>query len=181
MPTMDNVFQGKDERTFIFIDGPNNHSAARALGHQVDFKKLLVAVCARARLIRAYYYTTIPNTDEYKSIKPLIDWLDYNGYQVVTKPSKELETADGRRRFKSNLDIELTVGALQHAIKGHMDHMLLFSGNGDYRPLVEAVQMAGVRVTVISALQTSPPVVADELRRTADFFLDLEDMDIFRP
>jgi uncharacterized LabA/DUF88 family protein len=108
---------------------------------------------------------------EYSSIRPLIDWLDYNGYRVVTKPTKEFTDSMGRRKLKGNMDIELAIDAME--LSAHFDHMVLFSGDGDFRSLVEAVQRRGRKVTVVSTVQTQPAMVADELRRQADFFLDL--------
>jgi uncharacterized LabA/DUF88 family protein len=122
-------------------------------------------------LIRAFYYTALVEDQEYSSIRPLIDWLDYNGYAVVTKPTKEFVDSLGRRKVKGNMDIELAVDAMEMA--GHIDQMVLFSGDGDFRSLVEAVQRRGVRVSVVSTITTQPPMVADELRRQADEFLDL--------
>jgi uncharacterized LabA/DUF88 family protein len=104
----------------------------------------------------------------------LIDWLDYNGYTVVTKATKEFVDQTGRRKVKGNMDIELAVNAME--IAGHIDHMVLFSGDGDFRSLVEAVQRRGVRVTVASTVTTQPPMVADELRRQADVFLDIAEL-----
>ena len=111
---------------------------------------------------------------EYSSIRPLIDWLDYNGYTVVTKATKEFVDQTGRRKVKGNMDIELAVDAME--IAPHIDHMVLFSGDGDFRSLVEAVQRRGVRVTVVSTISTQPPMVADELRRQADSFLDIVEL-----
>ena len=108
---------------------------------------------------------------EYSSIRPLIDWLDYNGYTVVTKATKEFVDQTGRRKVKGNMDIELAVDAME--IAHTIDHMVLFSGDGDFRSLVEAVQRKGVKVTVVSTVSTQPPMVADELRRQADVFLDI--------
>ena len=111
---------------------------------------------------------------EYSSIRPLIDWLDYNGYSVVTKATKEFVDQTGRRKVKGNMDIELAVDAME--IAEHIDQMVLFSGDGDFRSLVEAMQRRGVRVTVVSTISTQPPMVADELRRQADVFLDIVEL-----
>jgi uncharacterized LabA/DUF88 family protein len=97
--------------------------------------------------------------------------LDYNGYTVVTKANKEFVDASGRRKVKGNVDIELAVDAMELA--EHIDQMVLFSGDGDFRCLVEAVQRRGVRVTVISTIASQPPMIADQLRRQADVFTDL--------
>jgi uncharacterized LabA/DUF88 family protein len=126
---------------------------------------------SRGRFIRAFYYTALVEDQEYSSIRPLVDWLDYNGYSVVTKPTKEFVDSTGRRKVKGNMDIELAVNAMEMA--PHIDHMVLFSGDGDFRSLVEAIQRRGVRVSVVSTVQTQPAMVADELRRQADEFMDL--------
>jgi uncharacterized LabA/DUF88 family protein len=159
------------ERTALFIDGANLYATAKSLGFDIDYKRLLREFQGKGRLIRAFYYTALIEDQEYSSIRPLIDWLDYNGYAVVTKPTKEFVDSLGRRKVKGNMDIELAVDAMEMA--GHIDHMVLFSGDGDFRSLVEAVQRRGVRVTVISTISSQPPMIADELRRQADVFTDL--------
>src|SRR5215471_10472685 len=159
------------ERIAIFIDGANLYSAARGLGFDIDYKRLLDVFRTKGRLIRAFYYTALAEDQEYSSIRPLIDWLDYNGYTMVTKPTKEFTDAAGRRKIKGNMDIELAVDAMELA--EHLDHIVLFSGDGDFRSLVEALQHKGKRVSVVSTLATTPPMVADELRRQADQFIDL--------
>jgi uncharacterized LabA/DUF88 family protein len=121
--------------------------------------------------VRAFYYTALVEDQEYSSIRPLIDWLDYNGYRVVTKPTKEFVDSTGRRKVKGNMDIELAIDALE--LSPYIDHMVLFSGDGDFRSLVEAMQRRGVRVSVVSTISTQPPMVADELRRQADEFIDI--------
>ena len=159
------------ERTALFIDGANLYATAKTLGFDVDYKKLLREFQTKGRLIRAFYYTALVEDQEYSSIRPLLDWLDYNGYAVVTKPTKEFVDSLGRRKIKGNMDIELAVDAMEMA--ENLDHMVLFSGDGDFRSLVEAVQRRGVRVSVVSTITTQPPMVADELRRQADEFIDL--------
>jgi uncharacterized LabA/DUF88 family protein len=162
------------EKTALFIDGANLYATAKSLGFDIDYKRLLKEFQTRGRLIRAFYYTALVEDQEYSSIRPLIDWLDYNGYSVVTKPTKEFVDSMGRRKVKGNMDIELAVNAMEMA--EHIDHMVLFSGDGDFRSLVEAVQRKGVRVSVVSTVTTQPPMVADELRRQADEFVDLAHM-----
>jgi uncharacterized LabA/DUF88 family protein len=132
---------------------------------------LLKEFQSRGTLLRAFYYTAVFEDQEYSSVRPLVDWLDYNGYTVVTKATKEFVDASGRRKVKGNMDIELAVDAMELA--GHVDQIVLFSGDGDFRPLVEAVQRRGVRVTVVSTISSQPPMIADELRRQADVFTDL--------
>src|SRR5664279_1098595 len=155
----------------LFIDGANLYATAKTLGVDIDYKRLLKEFQSRGTLVRAFYYTAIIEDQEYSSIRPLIDWLDYNGYTVVTKATKEFIDASGRRKVKGNMDIELAVDAMEMA--EHLDHIVLFSGDGDFRSLVEAIQRKGVRVSVVSTITTQPPMVADELRRQADEFIDI--------
>jgi uncharacterized LabA/DUF88 family protein len=159
------------QRIALFIDGANLYATTKTLGFDIDYKRLLKEFQARGQLVRAFYYTALVEDQEYSSIRPLIDWLDYNGYRVVTKPTKEFVDSAGRRKVKGNMDIELAIDALELA--PFLDHMVLFSGDGDFRSLVEAMQRRGVRVSVISTISTQPPMVADELRRQADEFVDL--------
>jgi uncharacterized LabA/DUF88 family protein len=159
------------EKVALFIDGANLYATAKALGFDIDYKRLLKEFQGKGYLLRAYYYTALIEDQEYSSIRPLIDWLDYNGYKVVTKPVKEFFDSAGRRKVKGNMDIELAVDAMEMA--EHCDHMVLFSGDGDFRSLVEALQRRGRKVSVVSTLQTTPPMIADDLRRQADHFIDL--------
>ena len=161
-----------EERIALFIDGANLYATAKALGFDIDYKRLLKEFQSRGTLVRAFYYTAIIEDQEFSSIRPLIDWLDYNGYTVVTKATKEFIDASGRRKVKGNMDIELAVDAMELAER--IDEMVLFSGDGDFRSLVEAIQRRGVRVTVVSTLASQPPMIADELRRQADVFTDLK-------
>ena len=161
----------KIEKIALFIDGANLHATAKSLGFEIDYKRLLREFQLRGYLLRALYYTTVIEDHEYPSIRPLIDWLDYNGYTVVTKPAKELVDQTGRRKIKGNMEVELAVDAME--IAPHIDQMVLFSGNDDFRSLVEAVQRRGVRVVVVSTSSTQPPMVAQELRRQADEFIDI--------
>jgi uncharacterized LabA/DUF88 family protein len=163
-----------DERVALFIDGANLYSASRNLGFDVDYRNLLEFFRKRAHIIRAYYYSAVLETDEYSPLKPLTDWLAYNGYTLVTKPAKEFTDSSGRRRIKGSMDIEVAVDMLELAPR--LDHAVLFSGDSDFRRLVEAVQRKGVRVSVISSIRTTPPMVADELRRQADQFVELADI-----
>ncbi len=163
------------EKIALFIDGANLYAAARALGFDIDYKRLLELFAQKGRLIRAFYYTAMLEDQEYSPIRPLVDWLDYNGYAMVTKPTKEFtDPATGRRKIKGNMDIELAIDLMEMA--DHLDHAVLFSGDGDFRRLVEAVQRKGVRVTVVSTVRSQPAMVADELRRQADTFLELQDL-----
>jgi uncharacterized LabA/DUF88 family protein len=172
-PILEDILH-EDDRFAIMIDGANLYQSARALGFDIDYRLLLQTFARCARLIRASYYTALLDDQEYSPIRPLVDWLDYNGYTVVTKPLKEFTDASGRRKFKGNMDIELAVDAMDMAT--HIDHLVLFSGDGDFRRLTEALQRKGLRVTVVSTIRTQPPMIADELRRQADTFLELNDL-----
>jgi len=162
------------ERVAMFIDGSNLYAAARALGFDIDYKRLRELFAEHGRLIRVFYYTALVEDQEYSPIRPLVDWLDYNGYTMVTKPTKEFTDNQGRRKIKGNMDIELAIDVMEMA--EHIDHAILFSGDGDFRRLVEAVQRKGVRVSVVSTIRSQPPMVADELRRQADMFIELQDL-----
>ena len=162
------------DRIALFIDGANFYSAAKALNFDVDFKKLLDEFRKRGILIRAYYYTAIVEGEDYSPIRPLVDWLDYNGFSLVTKTAREFTDSQGRRRWRGDMDIEIAVDMLDMA--EHADHLVLFSGDGDFRRLVEAVQRKGVRVTVVSTVRSQPPMASDDLRRQADTFVDLADL-----
>src|ERR1700681_2813711 len=168
------VMEPKTEKIALFIDGANLYATAKALGFDIDYKRLLREFHSRGYLLRAFYYTAVIEDQEYSSIRPLIDWLDYNGYSVVTKATKEFVDQSGRRKVKGNMDIELAVDAME--IAEHVDQIVLFSGDGDFRSLVEAVQRRGVRVTVVSSISSNPPMVAAELRRQADTFVDLAEL-----
>ena len=93
---------------------------------------------------------------------------------MVTKPTKEFTDAAGRRKIKGSMDIELAIDVME--MSAYLDHVVLFSGDGDFRRLVEAVQRRGVRVSVVSTVRSNPPMVADELRRQADMFVELEEL-----
>ncbi len=162
------------DRIALFIDGANLYAAARQLGFDIDYRKLLEVFGAKGRLTRAFYYTALLDDQEYSPIRPLVDWLDYNGYTVVTKSAKEFTDPEGRRRIKGNMDMELAIDMMEMADR--LDHVILFSGDGDFRVLLEAVQRKGLRATVVSSLRTQPPMVADELRRQADEFIELRDL-----
>jgi uncharacterized LabA/DUF88 family protein len=164
----------RDERLALFIDGSNLYAAAKALSFDIDYKLLRQEFMQRGKLLRAFYYTALLENDDYSPIRPLVDWLHYNGFTMVTKPAKEFTDASGRRKVKGNMDIELTVDAMETA--PHVDHIVLFSGDGDFRPLVEALQRKGVRVSVVSTIRSQPPMIADDLRRQADNFIELDDL-----
>jgi len=159
------------EKVALFIDGANLYATSKSLGFDIDYRNMLKYFEKKCYLLRAYYYTALIEDQEYSSIRPLIDWLDYNGYRVVTKPTKEYIDSAGRRKVKGNMDLELAIDALQLA--DTVDHFVLFSGDGDFRVLVEALQRLGRKVSVVSTVSTQPSMISDELRRQADQFIDL--------
>jgi len=163
-----------NERIGLFIDGANLYSAARALDFDIDYRKLLEEFKKRGRLVRANYYTALLENDDYTPIRPLVDWLDYNGFSIVTKAAREYTDENGRRRIKGDMDVEIAVDVMEAA--GYLDHIILFSGDGDFRKVVEAVQRRGVRVSVVSTLKSQPPMIADDLRRQADNFIELAEL-----
>ncbi|MEQ8559701.1 MAG: NYN domain-containing protein [Henriciella sp.] len=164
----------KDERIALFIDGAGLYATARALNLEIDFRKLLSEFRDRGRLLRANYYTTIVESDEYSPIRPLVDWLAYNGFNVIKKPAREFTDREGRRRVRGNMNVELAIDLLQTA--EHVDHIVLFAGEGDFRQAVEAAKAKGARVTVVSSIKGQSQTMSDELRREADVFIDLADM-----
>ena len=159
----------------LFIDGARLRATARALGFEIDFKRLLEEFEGRGTLLRASYYTAVIEDLEYCAARPLVDWLDYNGYTVVTKPTREFIDDTGRRKAKDNIDIDLAVGAME--IAEYVDEIILFSGDGNFRALVAALQRRGIKVTVVSTMVSAPPMAADELRRQADEFIDLASLE----
>ena len=162
------------DRLALFIDGANVYSSAKNLGFDIDYKRLLEEFQTRGVLVRAYYYTALMEDQDYSPIRPLVDWLDYNGFTLVTKPAREFVDAQGRKRWRGDMDVDLAVDMLE--IADRVDHVVLFSGDGDFRRLVEAVQRKGVRVTVVSTVKSQPPMASDDLRRQADSFVDLADL-----
>lgn len=165
----------QQERTAVLIDGINLYAASKALGYDIDYKRLLGFFRERTLLVRAVYFTIVTEDKEYLAIRPLIDWLAYNGYTVITKPTKESADGQGRRKIRGSIDLELAVEAMR--IAPSVEHLVLFTGDGDFRSLISALQQNGKRVTVVSTLKTQPVVVSDDLRRQADQFIDLSDLE----
>ena len=162
------------EKLALFIDGANLYGAAKGLMFDIDYKRLLELFARKGTLVRAFYYTAVIENEEFSPLRPLVDWLDYNGFAVVTKPAKEFTDSQGRRRIKGNMDIELAIDVMEMAEQ--VDHIVIFSGDGDFRRLVEAAQRKGRRVSIVSTIRTQPPMVADELRRQCDNFIELEEL-----
>lgn len=164
----------QNERLALFIDGANLYSASKTVGVEIDYRKLLDEFRKRGRLLRAYYYTALVENDDYSPIRPLVDWLQYNGFNVITKPAREFVDRDGRRRVKGDMDVEITVDMMNLA--SSLDHIIVFSGDGDLTRVVQAVKDKGVRVTVVSTVKSQPAMISDDLRRCADTFIDLVDL-----
>ena len=164
----------RDERLALFIDGSNLYAAAKALNFDIDYRLLRTEFMRRGKMLRAFYYTALLEGEDYSPLRPLVDWLNYNGYTMVTKVAEEYVDSQGRRKIKGSMDIELAVQAMELA--DHIDHIVIFSGDGDFRPLVEALQRKGVRVSVVSTIRSQPPMISDKLRRQADNFIELDDL-----
>ena len=164
-----------DERIGLFIDGANLFSTTKALDFDIDFKRLLDEFRKRGKLIRANYYTALLEHEDYNPLRPLVDWLDYNGFSVITKPAREFTDDSGRRRIKGDMDIELAIDMVEAA--SYLDHIILFSGDGDFRRAIQAAQSRGARGSVVSSLKPQPSMVSDDLRRAADTFIELADLE----
>ncbi len=162
------------QRVCVLIDGPSFFATHRALGFDVDFRKLLGHFEENAELHRAIYFTAVSEGDDYTPVKPLVDWLSYNGFRLVSKPLREFTEASGRRRTKGALTVEIAVEMLENS--AFAEHLLLFSGDGELAYAVEAVQRRGCRVTVVSSVKPEAMTVSDDLRRVADRFVDLADV-----
>jgi len=163
-----------NERIALFIDGSNLYAAAKALGFDIDYKRMLQIFAEKAILVRAFYYTALLENQEFSPIHSLVNWLDYNGYTMVTKPAKAFTDPTGNQKIKGNMDIELAIDVME--MLEHIDHIILFSGDGDFRRLVESAQRKGKRVSVVSTIKSNPPMIADELRRQSDYFIELKDL-----
>lgn len=166
-----------DDKTAIFIDGANLYKTARNLGFDIDYKRLLQKAREECRLVRSSYYTAIQEDkdQDYSPLRPLIDWLDYNGFHMVTKTAREYLDATGKKRFRGTVDVELAVDLVEAA--AYLDCIVLFTGNGDFRHAIEKAQAKGCRVVCVSTMKTQPPMASDDIRRQADLFVDLTDLE----
>ena len=172
--TLPSGFFYDHDRIALFIDGANLYAASKALDFDIDYKSLLRWFADQSRLVRAFYYTALVEDQDYSPIRPLVDWLDYNGFTMVTKPAREYTDNQGRKKVKSGIDVELAIDMMDMADK--VDHIVLFSGDGDLRRLVETVQAKGVRVSVVGSIETNPVMISDDLRRQADHFIELNEL-----
>lgn len=160
------------EVTALVVDGANTYEASKAVGYMIDYAKVLSFFKPQ----QAIYLTALPEKDRNNPnpIFKMIDFINFNGFTIESKPMKIINGAIVKR--EGNMDVEIALAMVEAS--NWANHIVLFSGDGDFRQAVEYVQRRGVRVTVVSALNLQPaPIVADELRRRANVFFDLCDPD----
>lgn len=165
------------QRIVLMIDGPNFYASIKSLEIDVNYKAVLNKFRLQGHVVDAIYYTAVDESKDHIAIKPTLDWLEFNGFTLRQKPTKSF-FLNGEMKIKGNMDVEIAVDALRLA--SHVDHLVLFSGDGDFRYLVQAVKEMGVMVTVVSTLGDRENHVqrmcADELRRVANVFIDLKEI-----
>ncbi|WP_322896266.1 NYN domain-containing protein [Yoonia sp. 67] len=164
----------KNDRMALFIDGVSLYGASKLLGFDIDYKLLRQEFSRRGKLVRIMYYTSALESTEYLTIRPLVDWLSYNGFNLVTNYVKDGNDSFGRQVTKGNIEVNMAVDALDLAPR--LDHAVLVTGNGHLTPLVASLQRKGVRVTILSTVQGQPTLLSDELRRQADNFVELNEL-----
>jgi len=163
-----------EKRTAVFVDGANLWHTAGAMRFTVDFRLFKEFFAEYFDLVRIYYYTAIQeDPGGHQQLRSLVDWLSFNEYALVTKMAKTYRSL-GTERIKGNMDVEIAVDIVRMAPK--LDVIILFSGDGDFCAAVKAAQDQGARVFVVSTITTQPPMVADELRKQADGFIDLSEL-----
>ncbi|WP_188129507.1 NYN domain-containing protein [Rhizobium sp. RU20A] len=159
------------EKVIVFIDGAHFYFVAKSLDFEIDFQKVLAYFKSEAYLVRANYYTAIAEDQEFIGLRPLVDWLDYNGYRVVTKAYKDLTDPSGKKRVRSSMEMELACDLFEQIDTA--DHLIIIAGDSDLARLVQTAQLKGKKVTVMSTLTGQLASISDELRRKADQFVDL--------
>ena len=165
----------KQKARAVFIDGSNLYESAKSLGFDTDYKKLLAVLNDEKDLMRAYFFTALPPKEVESPLRGAVDYMQFNGYDVITKETREYtDTVTGKVKVKGNMDMEIGVYAMRMAER--VTDIVLFSGDGDFRILVEELKMKGCFVTVVSTIQGSTPMCSELLRREADQFVDLADM-----
>lgn len=162
----------EDETVAALIDGQNNYFAMKALGWQMDFKKLRDWLLLSCRVHRMFYYSAVDESADFDPLIPVLDYMEYNGYRIVKKQAKFYHDAGGAVRGIKRVDVEITIDMLR--LPASVDHVLLFSGDGSLVPSIRAAQDAGKRVTVLSTMEGG--IVSDDMRRVADQFIDLKEM-----
>ena len=160
----------------IFIDGSNLWQTCRNLNMKINFKQLREWAAEQNTIWLGYYTGLVSNRDEENPLIKMTDWLSYNGYIVVKKQASTVNSndSDEERIIKGNIDVDITVDMMLMA--ENVDTIILFSGDGDFIPVVEAVQRKyGVYVICVSS--TKPVnIVSGELRRKVNQFIELDDL-----
>lgn len=153
------------ERAAVFIDGYGTHYTCKSLGIEIDYRKLSELIRRQTTVIRNYYFTPLVEGQDFIAVKPLLDFLQYNGWTTVTRPYKE-------HYVSTNTALAVTAMEIAPAI----EQAIIFSGNGDFTPLIEALKRRGIHTTVASTVRSEQSYCSDDLRRAADAFIDLDDI-----
>lgn len=159
-------------RISVLVDGSNVHATLRELDFAIDWGKILGGF-APEELHSAHYFTAMLPIDVPNSLKPLVDYLAHNGWHVITKAA-DTHYKLGVAKVKGNMDVELACTAMELGKK--VTDVILFTGDGDFVFLVEKLQAMGVEVTVVSTCKTQPSMCSGKLRRAANRFIDLFDI-----
>jgi uncharacterized LabA/DUF88 family protein len=153
-----------EQRVGVLVDIQNMYYSARVLyKKKVNFKEILKAAVSGRKLIRAIAYgiRTIEGLE-----KNFFDALQKSGYEVRTKG---LQIFPGGAK-KGDWDVGITVDAIKLA--GHLDVIVLVTGDGDYIPLVQYLQNTmGCRVEVIAFAEST----SAKLIEAADDFINLSE------
>ena len=156
------------KRIGIFIDGSNIYESARCLDFKIDYVKLLNYYKQQGEVQQAMYFTALPPKTVESALRKMADFVEFNGFTLIQKETRTTyNSVTGEKKLKGNMDVEIAVHVME--VVHNITHMVLFSGDGDFRCLVESVQRRGVHVTVVSARE----LVATEMRRQASEFIDL--------
>jgi uncharacterized LabA/DUF88 family protein len=169
------IFGSKIEgRTLVIIDGNNLHWSCKKAGFIPEFKKLRLALLEQFDVKRISYFSTIEDSDDENSLVKLYDWLAYNGYDVNLRFVKGKTDNEGRIRIPNNVDVEICISVMRAISLGNIDNLIMFSGSQQLTMLVEEAKRMNVRTFIISGLDNS---VSDELRRSADVYVDIRDIE----
>jgi uncharacterized LabA/DUF88 family protein len=158
------VIKHKEQRVGIFIDAQNQyHSAKNLFQARVNFGQVVKDVLAGRALIRALAYVITTESGEEKAF---FEALGKMGIEVRTK---DLQIFMGGAK-KADWDVGLAVDAIKMAPK--LDTVILITGDGDFVPLVQYLQMnEGCQVEVASFGQST----SARLKEAADEFIDLSE------
>jgi len=157
------------DRVAIFIDGENIHYSAKHLNMRMDYLKLCKILAGSRRLVRSYFYTAVSNQSEGKI--DFINFLKLNGFKVVTREVKSFSEGDGATRSVRNaLDMQMALDVIE--MSEHLDTVVLCTGDGDFRPLVDALVRKGKHVEVCGLREmTSTDLIAG-----SDVYIDLDSL-----